>query len=131
MCRGRKKALKSLIQDFRDSYSHDTSLPVGIISADAQKDANWLEAQIRKEKGCEGLTIIHSQVGPVIGAHVGPGMVGYCLLGELTAARSFRFLTELLTGFVNLINGYKVWGRSLERPQFVYLFQSERTHTWH
>jgi len=51
--------------------------------------------------------------------------------GELTAARSFRFLTELLTGFVNLINGYKVWGRSLERPQFVYLFQSERTHTWH
>ncbi len=44
-----------------------------------------------------------------------------CLLGA-TAARSFRFLTELLTGFVNLINRYQVWGRSLERPQFVYLF---------
>ena len=81
VCRGRKKALKSLIQDFRDSYSHDTSLPVGIISADAQKDANWLEAQIRKEKGCEGLTIIHSQVGPVIGAHVGPGMVAIVFWG--------------------------------------------------
>ncbi|MBF0925721.1 MAG: DegV family protein, partial [Atopobium sp.] len=81
VCRGRKKALKSLIQDFRDSYSHDTSLPVGIISADSQKDANWLEAQIRKEKGCEGLTIIHSQVGPVIGAHVGPGMVAIVFWG--------------------------------------------------
>ena len=56
-------------------------MPIGIISADAQKDANWLEAQIRKEKGCEGVTIIHSQVGPVIGSHVGPGMIALIFWG--------------------------------------------------
>lgn len=81
VCRGRKKALKALLQDFKDNYSYDGSLPIGIISADAQKDANWLEAQIRKEKGCEGLTIIHSQVGPVIGSHVGPGMIALIFWG--------------------------------------------------
>ncbi len=43
-----QKALKSLIQDFKLAILMTPLLPVGIISADAQKDANWLEAQIRK-----------------------------------------------------------------------------------
>ncbi|KXB61682.1 DegV family protein [Olsenella sp. DNF00959] len=82
MCRGRKKALRAIVQDFRENYAHDTSLPVGIVSTDAQKDADWLEAQIRKEKGCEDLTIIHSTVSPILGAHVGPGMVALVFWGK-------------------------------------------------
>ena len=81
ICRGRKKALRAIIQDFRDNYSHDLSLPVAIVSADAKKDAEWVEAQIRKEKGCEGVTVIQSTVGPVIGSHVGPGMVAIVFWG--------------------------------------------------
>ena len=81
MCRGRKKALRAIINDFRENYSHDSSLPVAIVSTDAQKDADWLENAIRKEDGCDDLIVIHSSVSPVIGSHVGPGMVALCFWG--------------------------------------------------
>ena len=75
MCRGRKKALKAILADFRNNYSHDTSLPIAIMSTDADKDAAWLEKAVRKEPGCEDLIVIRSSISPVIGSHVGPGMV--------------------------------------------------------
>ncbi|MCI1998132.1 MAG: DegV family protein [Olsenella sp.] len=81
MCRGRKKALRAILQDFRDNYAHDTSLPLAIVSTDAKKDADWLDAQVRKEKGCEDVTIIHSTVSPILGSHVGPGMVALVFWG--------------------------------------------------
>ena len=81
VCRGRKKALKSILDDFRENYSHDTSLPLAIVSADAEKDAAWLDAQVRKEPGCESVAIIHSTVGPILGTHVGPGMVALVFWG--------------------------------------------------
>ena len=81
MCRGRKKALRAIISDFRENYSHDSSLPVAIVSTDAQKDADWLENAIRKEEGCSDLIVVHSSVSPVIGSHVGPGMVALCFWG--------------------------------------------------
>lgn len=81
MCRGRKKALRAILQDFRDNYAHESSLPIAIASADADKDADWLEAQIRREKGCEDVVIIRSSISPVIGCHVGPGMVAVAFWG--------------------------------------------------
>jgi DegV family protein with EDD domain len=81
VCRGRRKALRAILQDFRDNYSFDTSLPMAIVSSDAEKEAAWLEAQVRKEKGCAGATIIHSQISPILGSHVGPGMIGFTFWG--------------------------------------------------
>ena len=81
MCRGRKKALKAIVSDFRDNYCHDLTLPVGIMSADAEKDADWLEATLREEPGCEDLIVIRSSISPVIGSHVGPGMVAVVFWG--------------------------------------------------
>jgi DegV family protein with EDD domain len=81
MCRGRKKALRAIIQDFKDNYVHDPALPIAIASADAEKDAAWLEAQIRREKGCEDVVIMRSSISPVIGSHVGPGMVAVAFWG--------------------------------------------------
>lgn len=81
MCRGRKKALRAIMQDFRDNYAHDSSLPLAIVSADSEKDADWLEKEVRKEKGCEDVTIIRSQVSPILGSHVGPGMVALIFWG--------------------------------------------------
>lgn len=81
MCRGRKKALRAIVQDFRDNYVHDDTLPLAIVSTDAQKDADWLERAIRKEKGCEDLAIIHGSVSPILGSHVGPGMVALVFWG--------------------------------------------------
>lgn len=73
--RGRKKALKALIKLFTENYSFDPALPIVIMTADAEKDGDWIENAIRKEQGCENLTILRSSVGPTIGSHVGPGMV--------------------------------------------------------
>ena len=80
--RGRKKALKSLIKAFKESYVHDPTLPITIVSADAEKDADWVEAAVRKEDGCSDVTIIRGAVGPTIGAHVGPGMVALIFWGR-------------------------------------------------
>ena len=81
MCRGRKKALRAIIQDFRENYAHDSSLPLAIVSTDAEKDADWLEREVRKERGCEDVTVIRSQVSPILGCHVGPGMVALVFWG--------------------------------------------------
>ena len=81
MCRGRKKALRAILQDFRDNYAHDPSLPLAIVSTDAEKDADWLEREVRKEKGCEDVAIIRSTVSPILGSHVGPGMVALVFWG--------------------------------------------------
>lgn len=81
VCRGRKKALRAIIQSFRDNYAHDPTLALAIMSADAEKDADWLEAQVRKEKGCEDVAIIRSSVSPILGSHVGPGMVAIAFWG--------------------------------------------------
>ena len=80
MCRGRKKALRAIIADFKANHLTEedlggTPLPVGIVSSDAEKDAHWLADQLRREPGCADMPIIFSSVSPVIGAHVGPGMV--------------------------------------------------------
>lgn len=85
MCRGRKKALRAILADFKANYAGEgrggEKLPMAIISADAEKDARWLADQVRKEPGCEDVPIIFSSVGPVIGAHVGPGMVALLFWG--------------------------------------------------
>ena len=80
--RGRKKALKSLIKSFRDNYVLDPALPLTIVTSDAEKDGDWVEAAVRKEEGCADLTIIRGAVGPTIGAHVGPGMVALIFWGK-------------------------------------------------
>ena len=80
--RGRKKALKSLVKSFKENYELDPSLPLAIVSSDAEKDADWLEGAVRKEPGCEDLTILRGSVGPTIGAHVGPGMVALIFWGK-------------------------------------------------
>lgn len=81
MCRGRKKALKAIVSEFKNNYAHDSSLALAIMTADAEKDGDWLEAAIRKEPGCEDVNIIRSSISPVIGSHVGPGMVALAFWG--------------------------------------------------
>ena len=85
--RGRKKALKSLVKSFHDNYVLDSSMPIAIVSSDAEKDVDWLEGAIRKEEGCGELTILRGSVGPTIGAHVGAGMVAVIFWGRNRAEK--------------------------------------------
>lgn len=48
--RGRKKALKSILKSFRENYVPDRTMPIAIMTADSDKDGDWLEAAIRKEE---------------------------------------------------------------------------------
>ena len=80
--RGRKKGLKSLVKSFKENYVLDPALPVGILTADCEKDGDWLETAIRKEDGCSDLTVLRASVGPTIGSHVGPGMVAIVFWGK-------------------------------------------------
>lgn len=82
MCRGRKKALRAIVEDFREMSDGERSMPVGIVTADAEKDGDWLEGLLRKEKGCEDIIVVRSSVSPVIGSHVGPGMVAMVFWGR-------------------------------------------------
>lgn len=82
MCRGRKKALRAIVEDFRAMSDGERSMPIGIITADAEKDGDWLEALLRREPGCEDIPIVRSSVSPVIGSHVGPGMVALVFWGK-------------------------------------------------
>ena len=82
VARGRKKALKNLVKSFRENYDPAAGLPISVISADAEGDADWLEDALRKEPGCAEATIIRGPVGPTIGAHVGPGMVAVLFWGK-------------------------------------------------
>ncbi len=82
VCRGRKKALKALVKAFSENWVPDPSTPIAIASSDAEKDADWVEAAVRKEPGCADLTILRASVGPVLGSHVGLGMVGITFWGK-------------------------------------------------
>ena len=86
--RGRKKALKSILKSFRENYVPDRTMPIAIMTADAEKDGDWLEAAVRKEEGCADVTIIRSSVGPTIGSHVGPGMVACAFWGKNRADKA-------------------------------------------
>lgn len=85
ICRGRKKALRSLLDDFKKNYLCEEGselTPIGIASADDDKSAQWLADQIRKDAAVGSVPIIFSSISPVIGAHVGPGMVALVYWGS-------------------------------------------------
>jgi len=82
MCRGRRKAMRAIISDFVENYSHDTTLPLAIITADADRDGDWLEHEVRKVDGCAEVSVIRSEMLPILGSHVGPGMVGLAFWGS-------------------------------------------------
>lgn len=82
MCRGKKKALKAIVEAFVKHSDGERSMPVGILTADAEKEGDYLEALLRREPGCESIPVIRSSVSPILGSHVGPNMVAMVFWGE-------------------------------------------------
>lgn len=77
--RGRKKAIKTLIKLFED-YSLNPEEVIGISHADCIEDALYLKELLTEEFKVK--KVIINYVGPVIGAHTGPGMLSLCFLGK-------------------------------------------------
>ncbi len=83
--RGRKKALKAVADQMDVAYEYDATLPLGIVSADAEADADALEEQVRAYFDKHGLAcppIMRFTLDPTVGAHVGPGMVALSFWGK-------------------------------------------------
>lgn len=80
VARGRKKGIKQLAEYYRknvDGDGHGSYVLIG--DSDCEKDAARLRDIVQKED--EGLLVISSSIGPVIGSHVGPGMLAIAFWG--------------------------------------------------
>ena len=78
---GRKRALHSLVNKSLENIDDFANADITIIHADALNDANYLADCMRK-KIPENTPIKIQFVGPVIGAHCGPGTVAICFFGK-------------------------------------------------
>lgn len=77
--RGRNKGLRKLADTYLSL--HDPKNPiVGIGNADCEEDASKLRQLIQKGLG-KNPEVLSSHIGPVIGCHVGPGMISCCFWG--------------------------------------------------
>ena len=75
--RGRKTAMEYLVNKFQETgFDQDT---VFIAHGDCPEDAAALEALVREKTGVKN--VITGYVGPVIGAHTGPGVLVLFFLG--------------------------------------------------
>lgn len=78
--RGRKKALGYLVDKAVECIEDQKESIALVLHADSPADAEKVAAQINEK--LPELTIRIENVGPVIGAHAGPGTVAFCFIGK-------------------------------------------------
>ena len=76
--RGRRASIRALAEEAIASAAEDS--PIFISHADCIEDAEALAEEIRSARGLE--TQIITDVGPVIGAHAGPGTLALFYVGD-------------------------------------------------
>lgn len=79
--RGRAAAIKALADKFGETALDTTKGPVYISHADCEDDAKKLAEIVEKDYGVSTDLIVN--VGPVIGAHSGPGTLAFFFLGKV------------------------------------------------
>lgn len=78
---GRQKALRAIAERTIQNIEDAENQTIIIMHADAVEDAERVEALIRQKiPGIGGVTVM--DIGPVIGAHCGPGTVTVCFMGK-------------------------------------------------
>ena len=78
--RGRKAAIEALLRNMRETHTDIKDQPVFISHGDCIEDAKYLASRISEEFGVEVAVIDY--VGPVIGAHSGPGTLALFFYGK-------------------------------------------------
>ncbi len=78
--RGRKKAILELLSRMKESAINPAEQIPFISHGDCFEDAKFLADEIRKEFGVKDVII--NYVGPVIGAHSGPGTLALFFIGK-------------------------------------------------
>ena len=80
--RGRKKALAYIVDAMMKADPDPAESPILVLNADAPEDAERVKANV--EQKLPGAKVLIEHVGPVIGAHAGPGTVALCFIGRKT-----------------------------------------------
>ena len=78
--RGRRKALSTLVEKIAEFEPDPAESPVVILHADAPEDAAELKEMVLKKS--PDLQDLIYPIGPVIGAHCGPGTLAITFLGK-------------------------------------------------
>ncbi len=78
--RGRRASLEALFQRMQNSAINPRDQVVFISHGDCIDDARYLGEMIKKKPKVE--EVIYNHVGPVIGAHAGPGVVALFFIGK-------------------------------------------------
>jgi len=76
--RGRKAALEFLLNKVKETAIDVENNIIFIAHADSADEAEWLAGQIKEQCGAKNIHI--NFIGPVIGAHAGPGAIGVLFL---------------------------------------------------
>lgn len=77
---GRKKSLSELIVKMNSCAGTADNQVVIIGHGDSLKDAEFLSTKLKNELHVK--EVIMTQIGPIIGSHTGPGMIGLTFVGE-------------------------------------------------
>lgn len=77
--RGRKAAVRMLARKFAEARSADEEELVTIAHGDCPEDAAFLASILREEYGVSN--ILTGYVGPILGTHTGPGVLGLFHIG--------------------------------------------------
>ena len=81
VARGRKKGIKQLAEYYAKHVSDEGAARFAVIgNADCPKDADRLKETLSKID--ENILFLESSIGPVIGSHVGPGMLAVVFWGK-------------------------------------------------
>ena len=78
--RGHKKALAFIVDKMMESAPDPKESPIIILNADNLDDAERAKALV--EQKLPGANVMIENVGPVIGAHAGPGTIALCFIGS-------------------------------------------------
>ncbi len=77
--KGRKKSLRALLDHMKATVIDPQNQTVFISHGDCEEDAQALADDIKNELGVKDILVSH--IGPVVGAHSGPGTVALFFLG--------------------------------------------------
>ena len=79
-CRGRKKAISSLVEKFKEKTDPNKKQVIAIGHGDCMVDALTLEALVREHGNVKD--VILNYVGTAIGSHTGPEILGLYFMAE-------------------------------------------------
>ena len=78
--RGRRQSLEALVSRMEETAVNPAEQTVFISHGDCLEDAQFVAQQVREKLGVNQIQI--GYIGPVIGAHSGPGTVALFFLGK-------------------------------------------------